>query len=100
MSGESFSAVAAALVTSIDDALPQLRAIPESRASASLAPGKWSPKQFIGHLIDSASNNHQRFVRAQEGSPLAFPRYEQKHWVSSQHYDKREWSELVALWHT
>ena len=36
-------------------------------------PGKWSPREIIGHLIDSASNNHQRFVRSQFQDDLVFP---------------------------
>jgi hypothetical protein len=94
-----FPTIAAALRSSVDDALPQLRAMSASQAGQPLAPGKWSPQQVIGHLIDSASNNHQRFVRAQEGSPLVFPKYEQEHWVRCQHYEASEWPALIGLWH-
>ena len=62
------------------------------------APGTWSPKEVLGHLIDSASNNHQRFVRAQETDALTLPGYEQNHWVRSQGYDAAEWTHLIALW--
>lgn len=62
------------------------------------AGGKWSPKEVLGHLIDSAANNHQRFVRAQQADALTFPGYEQNQWVSSQGYEDAEWSHLVALW--
>ena len=62
-----FAAIGAALVRNVEAAVPKLRAMSESRAEQPRAPGKWSPKQVIGHLIDSASNNHQRFVRGQEG---------------------------------
>ena len=62
------------------------------------APGKWSPREVIGHLIDSASNNHQRFVRAQFKDDLVFSGYEQDAWVSVQHYRDAPWRELVALW--
>ena len=58
----------------------------------------WSPKEVLGHLIDSASNNHQRFVRAQETDALTLPGYEQTHWVRSQGYHDAEWTHLVALW--
>ena len=58
----------------------------------------WSPKEVLGHLIDSAANNHQRFVRAQQSDPLVFPGYEQNHWVTSQGYQDAEWAHLVALW--
>jgi hypothetical protein len=64
------------------------------------APGKWCPREIIGHLIDSASNNHQRFVRAQFKGDLIFSGYEQDAWVSMQHYRDAPWSELVDLWRT
>jgi hypothetical protein len=87
------------LQQTIDVALPKLRAIGDASAAEPRAPGKWSRKQIIGHLIDSASNNHQRFVRAQQTALLSFPPYEQNHWVSSQHYNERSWADLVSLWH-
>jgi hypothetical protein len=58
----------------------------------------WSPKEVLGHLIDSAANNHQRFVRAQETDALTLPGYEQDHWVRVQGYQDAEWTHLVALW--
>ena len=58
----------------------------------------WSPKEVLGHLIDSAANNHQRFVRAQKADALTFPGYEQNQWVSSQGYQDADWAHLVALW--
>jgi len=87
------------LQQTVDVALPKLRAIGDASAAEPRAPGKWSRKQIIGHLIDSASNNHQRFVRAQQTASLSFPPYEQNHWVSSQHYNERSWDDLVSLWH-
>jgi len=94
-----FAKVAEALQRTVDEALPRLRAVSESQASQPWAPGRWSPRQIIGHLIDSASNNHQRFVRAQEGASLVFPSYAQQHWVTCQHYEACAWDELVSLWH-
>ena len=70
----------------------------EAEASQKPAPNKWSPKEIIGHLIDSASNNHQRFVRAQFKRDMIFVGYEQEKWVIIQHYQKRSWKELVELW--
>ena len=61
-------------------------------------PRTWSPKEVLGHLIDSAANNHQRFVRAQETDALSLPGYEQNHWVRSQGYNDADWPHLVALW--
>jgi hypothetical protein len=62
------------------------------------APGKWAPKEVLGHLIDSAANNHQRFVRAQQGDALVIAGYDQNHWVKSQGYIDADWPRLVALW--
>jgi hypothetical protein len=91
--------IARDLTQTIDAALPKLRAISEPAAGEARAPGKWSRKQIIGHLIDSASNNHQRFIRAQQVRALSFPPYEQNQWVDSQHYNERSWSDLVTFWH-
>lgn len=61
-------------------------------------PDRWTIKQVIGHLIDSATNNHQRFVRAQFADEFVFPKYDQNEWVGSQDYDGCEWKDLVQLW--
>jgi hypothetical protein len=60
--------------------------------------GKWSAKQVIGHLIDSAVNNLQRIVRLNTQPELTMPGYAQNEWVSAQGYSERTWSELVTLW--
>lgn len=59
---------------------------------------KWSKKEILGHLIDSASNNHQRFVRAQFTDDLVFPGYDQDEWVCVQDYQNLNWHTLVELW--
>ena len=51
-----------------------------------ITPGKWSRKEIVGHLIDSASNNHQRFVRAQDSDDLICPTYDQDAFVRVQRY--------------
>lgn len=86
------------LSDALDRAEPMLRAIPELDAACHPAPGKWSPKQVIGHLIDSAANNHQRFVRAALQDGLVFPGYAQDAWVDLQRYDAAPWPALLALW--
>ena len=82
----------------VDAAAPELRAIDDAVASRKLKPDVWSVKQILGHLIDSASNNHQRFVRAQFASELSFPGYEQNAWVNSQDYQGSAWLPLIDLW--
>lgn len=61
-------------------------------------PDAWSVKEIVGHLVDSAANNHQRFVRAQGGGDFTFPGYEQEHWVRSQDYQTHPWDDLIDLW--
>jgi hypothetical protein len=60
--------------------------------------GKWSAKEIVGHLIDSAANNHQRFVRAQFNDDLVCPPYDQESWVNAQKYAEASWPDLVNLW--
>lgn len=76
----------------------RLLAMKEQAASSPLSPGKWSRKEILGHLIDSASNNHQRFVRAQLDDKLDFPEYVQTDWVEVQDYADESWALLVDLW--
>jgi hypothetical protein len=76
----------------------ELMSVDARAAARRPAAGAWSPKEVLGHLIDSAANNHQRFVRAQQADRLVLPGYEQNHWVSSQGYQDADWAHLVTLW--
>ncbi|HYL34735.1 MAG TPA: DinB family protein [Bryobacteraceae bacterium] len=67
-------------------------------AAKNLQAGGWSRKQILGHLIDSASNNHQRFVRALLLDELTWPNYDQEGCVRAQRYQEAEWADLVRLW--
>ena len=82
----------------LEEITPRLLRLSDAEAKRHPRPGKWSPAEIIGHLIDSASNNHQRFVRAQFQSDLVFPGYDQDAWVSFQAYGDAHWGELVTLW--
>ena len=84
--------------STIVSATARLRDIPEAQSGAKNSPDDWSAKETIGHLIDSAANNHQRFVRAQFTDDLVFPGYEQDPWVSSQNYQNEPWAEVIQLW--
>jgi len=84
--------------STLDHAVVQLGKITDSDSQRVPSPGKWSKKQVLGHLIDSAANNHQRFVRSQLGPELVFPGYEQEGWVAVQHYQDESWNALIALW--
>ena len=82
----------------VTSALPRLHAIPEDAASQRPAPDKWSKKEILGHLIDSAANNHQRFVRLQLQPEISLPGYDQDNWVRLNRYQQTPWSEIVTLW--
>lgn len=94
----SFPEIGAAVLMLVDASLPMLRSISEGAATRSRMLEKWSAKEIVGHLIDSAANNHQRFIRAQQAPALTFPGYEQEFWVDAQRYRDRPWDDLVRLW--
>jgi hypothetical protein len=82
----------------VEAAAERLRGMTEEEAQARGVSGGWSAKETLGHLIDSAANNHQRFVRAQFRDDLDFPGYEQDEWIAAQHYQEASWSRLIELW--
>ncbi len=86
------------LRAALDHAAPRLRAMSPDDAARRPANGGWSPKEILGHLVDSASNNHQRFVRAQFTTDLVAPGYEQDGWVRVQSYQSADWASLIFLW--
>jgi hypothetical protein len=75
-----------------------LAKLPKDKVESKPAPAAWSPKEELGHLLDSAANNHQRIVRAQFEDKLAMPGYEQNRWVAANAYQRRDWSELIEVW--
>lgn len=76
----------------------RLLAIAANTAHKKPSEDRWSISEVIGHLVDSACNNHQRFVRAQTTDALVFPKYEQNDWVSAANYRQCDWPSLVTLW--
>lgn len=59
----------------------------------------WSLKEIVGHLVDSAANNHHRFVRLQQEDLKEFPAYDNEAWIAVQRYNDYGWEPLVGLWH-
>ena len=82
----------------VEAAEPGLRQIPESESIRPALAGGWSTKQVLGHLIDSASNNHQRFVRAMLRPSLDFPGYDQEGNIRVQAVQEADWVLLISLW--
>ena len=75
-----------------------LRQVSEDQSEQPALRGGWSRKQLLGHLIDSASNNHQRFVRAAIAGELVFPGYAQDENVRVQAVQELSWELLITLW--
>jgi hypothetical protein len=90
--------VAKDLRGTVETVLPLLEDLTDGDASVPRAPGKWSRKQILGHLIDSACNNQQKFVRTMAQPQLDFAGYKQDLWVESQKYNAADWRNLIALW--
>jgi DinB superfamily len=90
--------LSAELISFIDSAEVALRKISEENSGKPALPGGWSRKQVLGHLLDSASNNHQRFVRAALQDSLEFPGYDQDGWVRIEAAQAVPWLTLITLW--
>ena len=89
--------------TLLANAPMQLVDLGDDAANEARGDGKWTRKETLGHLLDSAVNNHGRFVRAQiashlEGGALRLAGYEQDDWVRVGAYRTRAWTDLIQLW--
>ena len=81
----------------IDNYTPQLQSLHEDIWSHKPNPAKWSKKEILGHLIDSAQNNIRRFIVAQyEDNPKIT--YAQDTWVAAANYQNYITKDLVELW--
>jgi hypothetical protein len=72
----------------------------EPLADIRLAPDKWTLKEMVGHLVDSAANNHQRFIRLQFEAVLVFPKYSAEEWINATRIEAFDFKTLVTLWIT
>jgi hypothetical protein len=75
-----------------------LVAIPQEAADIPWRDGGWTRKQIVGHLLDSAANNRQRFVRAAADGSFAGPNYAQDAWVAAHGYAGQPWATLLDWW--
>jgi len=82
----------------LDEVRGALESVPESLANVPSRAGGWTRKQIVGHLLDSAANNRQRFVRASTGGSYSGPGYAQDAWVSAHGYAEQTWATLLAWW--
>ena len=82
----------------IQSSFPKLSDITEQVASQKPNPDKWSKKEILGHLIDSAINNHRRFKSFLRQAHLVFDGYDQDDEVKMNDYQNRPFSDVIALW--
>jgi len=88
----------AELGATIEEYLPKLRLLTDEESSIKPLPNKWSKKEVIGHLIDSAQNNIRRFIVTQyESNPLII--YRQDEWIAINNYQVWSMEDLVQLWY-
>src|SRR6266498_4627281 len=85
------------LTAVVEKHLPALRSITADEFSFKPSPSKWSKKEILGHLIDSAQNNIRRFIVAQyEERPKII--YNQDKWVAIAGYNDYYTADLIRLW--
>jgi hypothetical protein len=84
----------------INDFYNKYKSMDNEITSKRLGVDKWTLKEIIGHLIDSASNNHQRLVRLQIVDELIFPEYskDNSRWIEIQKYNDLNFSDIILLW--
>jgi hypothetical protein len=75
-----------------------LLALPSSLADVPWRKGGWTRKEIVGHMLDSAANNRQRFVRASIHGCFEGPNYGQTEWVSAHGYADQTWDTLLRWW--
>jgi hypothetical protein len=78
----------------------ELFEVPVELADIPWRAGGWTRKQIIGHMMDSAANNRQRFVRAAIEGRYAGPKYAQDAWVAAHGYTGQSWETLLGWWST
>jgi hypothetical protein len=82
----------------LDRVRADLHAVPVELADVPWRAGGWTRKQIIGHMMDSAANNRQRFVRAASEGRYAGPKYAQDAWVAAHGYARQQWQTLLHWW--
>jgi hypothetical protein len=84
----------------LEEVPPRLENLPEANVARKPTPVKWSAKEQLGHLLDSAANNHQRMVRTQLEDNPAMLGYDGDRWVELHRYQDTDWRELIERWRT
>jgi hypothetical protein len=82
----------------LDEIHRTLVALPAGIVDLPWRDGGWTRKQILGHLLDSAANNRQRFVRAAIDGEYSGPLYAQDAWVDLHGYAGQPWDTLLGWW--
>ena len=82
----------------IHDHTKKFSSMSEEEFSFRPAPDKWSRKEVLGHLIDSAQNNLRRFIVGQYEETPSKIVYNQDFWVDSNHYHDMKAQDVIVLW--
>ncbi len=83
----------------VEDYNNELQLLDSSKTGIKEKPEKWTKKEVLGHLIDSAINNYTRFVNLQYNPSLGFTRYDQDKWVEIRKYNESNWDEIRTTWY-
>jgi hypothetical protein len=86
------------LLEAVNQAVPALRSLDEARSALRSRADRWAAREELGHLIDSALNNHRRVVVGRASGTLNFDGYDQDAWVDAHGYAEMPWLEIVELW--
>ena len=92
------ASIAADLHAAVDAGLHMFQHVDETRTAERPAAGGWCPREILGHLVDSACNNHRRFVIGQGEAPRVFDGYDGDAWVARQRYAELPFRDILALW--
>jgi len=88
--------VLGALEHQIDDSLATLRGVPSDVSLGRYAPGKWSLREVVGHLIDTERIFAYRALRFARDDRTELPGFEQEGYAPASRSDERAWPDLLA----
>ena len=91
-------AIAADLDAAVREGLDLFRGVDEQRTQERPSPDAWCAREILGHLVDSACNNHRRFIVGQDPPPVVFQGYDQDAWIGRQRYAEVPFRDIASLW--
>lgn len=92
------AAIAANLDAAIREGMALFKGVDEQRTLIRPRPAAWCAREILGHLVDSACNNHRRFIIGRGSPPIVFHGYDGDDWVERQRYVERRFSDIASLW--